>query len=953
MSTYFNIRVLKSDDRKRSSVVGLVAYTMRTKMHDAVLKRLGHKKHTFDFSPRRDELFASVTLLPPNAPEFWKNNPLIMWTAAAEAEIAHSTGQFRKGAQLAKVGTVHFDRVMCIPLWEQLACLEAFCKQQYVDKGVVVQIDVHPYSSPLHPNKSAADRKKLKDELRQHPNTKVIDVKRMPDEPPCDTEHILRLPDGRQFIYMPHAHLTISTRTVTPEGFSKHKARHLNPSFANGRVTEKDFWTDKWVIHQNEWYSARGQGLRIVKTNLFERRRTGKAYRTEAGRLEADVIRDKTLESLRDPDVLLDTALQHQATFTLKDLQYLLRRAGMKPQEAKHHASEVLKRHDVIELYDVMTSETRQIYTRTDAREQERMTLHLSDAIASRQYKVKEAAIQNAIASRTMNVEQVEAFRRHVGGEGMTLCQGRAGAGKSYMVGAVREVHEASNYRVIGLAPTNAVAADMKKDGFLEASTVHAAVFSAEKGKSKWNEKTLIIVDEAGMLDTEILLKLLRHVAASGAKLVMVGDDRQLASVGRGGMWPLLVDRYKASVMNQINRQEEDWQKAASVALSDGRSGDALRDYNDRGFLHWNDRVDDAMDALLKKYDGDTQADRDAVRFIYASTNEAVNALNAEVHDLHVRRGDVTDVHAFETKRGPITMGIGDRLQFYENKKDAGIINGLMGKVIEASPDEMKVLTDAGNVVSIDPQEYQNFGHGYAGTVYRGQGKTVAHSYCFYDSKFSWSAKSAYVAMTRHKKQVDLFVPRELAPDFNHLVRQISREGRDGASLNWPAESDLKEFEKVVRAKAPKKSDPFKATWSKLWADFVVRAADVIAGLSQPARQSVDVILDKARFKKTPSNVATEIIFDMDEYRQKLNGMAAHKLRDEYAEQKSQHEVTEAPGRIQEIEAKLKAIEVEAARHNLDLANDLRIAQKERAEMQRRKEIIRQAQPKTKSETKS
>lgn len=303
MSAYFNIRVLNADDRKHSSIVGHVAYTARCKMHDAVLKRLGHKKHTFDFSSRMDELFASVTLLPPNAPEFWKNNPELIWTTAEEAEIAASTGQFRKGAQLAKVGTVHFDRVMGIPLRDQLACLGAFCKQTYTDKGVVVQIDVHPYGSPLYPHKSDADRTKVEDELRLHPNTKIIEVGEIPDEPTSLTEHILRLPDGRCYIYMPHAHLTISTREATPDGFSKKKARHLNPSFANGRVTEKDFWTDKWVHHQNEWHRARGQGLLIVKTNLFERRRTGKAYRTEAGRLEADVIRDETLERLRDPEI--------------------------------------------------------------------------------------------------------------------------------------------------------------------------------------------------------------------------------------------------------------------------------------------------------------------------------------------------------------------------------------------------------------------------------------------------------------------------------------------------------------------------------------------------------------------------------------------------------------------------------------------------------------------------
>lgn len=939
MSAYFNLRILGADDREHSSIVGSVAYTMRAKLHDEVLKALEHKKHTFDFTAKQDELFCSHLLLPDVAPDTWRRDLELLWTEAERAEIAKSTGRFRKGAQLAKVGTVHFDRVQGIPLWEQLACLEAFCKQKFVDQGVVVQIDVHPYGSALFPDRNKGGRRKIKDERRLHPNTRIIDVDSIPDEPPCDTEHILRLPDGRHYIYMPHAHLTISTRTVGPEGFSKNKARHLNPGFANGRVTDGDDWTDRWVRHQNEWYGARGGGPRAVKAPSLERKRTGKAYRTEAGRAEADAAREALLERLRDPDELLSAALEHQATFTLKDLQYLLRRAGMTPKDARHHAGLALKRSDVVPLYDVMTSERRNIYTRIDIRHQERMTLQLSDVIASNCHRAAPSAIQDAVTSKTMNAEQLEAFERHVIGPGVTFTQGRAGAGKSYMVGAVREAYEASGYRAVGLAPTNAVAADMKKDGFGEASTAHAAVFKAEAGKLDWDAKTLIVVDEAGMLDTDILMRLLRHVAASGAKLVMVGDDRQLSSVGRGGMWPLLTDHHGATLMNEINRQEQDWQKAASVAFSEGRIGDAVRAYEGRGHVQWSDQVEDAAHDLLEQYAQDSAKDPDGVRFIYAATNATVNDLNARVHELRAQRGEISDIQTYETDRGFMDMGVGDRIQFYANEKPKGIINGLHGRVIKADQNIIQVETDAGEIVTFDPTEYTNFGHGYAGTVYRGQGKTVSQAYCLYDSKFAWSAKSAYVAMTRHKRQVDLYVPRELAPDFEHLVRQVSREGRDGASLNWATKGDLEMFADVVRKKAPAKKDPYKQTWSKLWSDFVAKITDAAATIADPVRQAATAILDRPVVETDTDADA----FDLEAYRKDLRAMAAYGLWGEYAELIKRHEVTEDLDARKVLGSKITAVQDRAEETGVDLSNDPRPAQRKVREDKAKKERLKAA----------
>ena len=151
-----------------------------------------------------------------------------------------------------------------------------------------------------------------------------------------------------------------------------------------------------------------------------------------------------------------------------------------------------------------------------------------------------------------------------------------------------------------------------------------------------------------------------------------------------------------------------------------------------------------------------------------------------------------------------------------------------------------------------------------------------------------------------------------------------------------------------MRAKAPQKADPFKVTWTKLWADFVVKAMGIVSGMKDPERQSAIVMLDGRSIKQSAEKQVGVDILNLDDYRQQIRGMGAYDLRDEYVEQKNQLEVTESVKRIREIEAKIQAVEAEAARHNLALDNDPRIAQQERAEDQKRKEIIRKARQKEK-----
>ena len=101
---------------------------------------------------------------------------------------------------------------------------------------------------------------------------------------------------------------------------------------------------------------------------------------------------------------------------------------------------------------------------------------------------------------------------------------------------------------MIGLGPDQqAVAQDMRSDGFSHADTVHSELFALNNGRDEVERQTVVIVDEAAMLDTKLMAMVTAHAHEAGAKLILVGDDRQLSSIDRGGMFAVLKDRHGAA----------------------------------------------------------------------------------------------------------------------------------------------------------------------------------------------------------------------------------------------------------------------------------------------------------------------------------------------------------------------------------------------------------------------
>ena len=154
------------------------------------------------------------------------------------------------------------------------------------------------------------------------------------------------------------------------------------------------------------------------------------------------------------------------------------------------------------------------------------------------------------------------------------------------------------------------------------------------------------------------------------SKVILAGDDRQLASIERGGLFTELKARHGAAEITEVTRQRVDWQRRAAQDLAEGRFGDAIAAYDATGAITWTQDQDQARTALVAAWRRDTASEPAAKRFVFAYTNRDVDALNAELRQVRRGRGELSGPEVeLETKHGPAVFAVGDRVQFTDTDK--------------------------------------------------------------------------------------------------------------------------------------------------------------------------------------------------------------------------------------------------------------------------------------------
>jgi len=502
------------------------------------------------------------------------------------------------------------------------------------------------------------------------------------------------------------------------------------------------------------------------------------------------------LTAAQDPRPTFDLLLKTRSFATENEIRHAL--AEQMPHGVDSALRRLLAAPDIVALHE---PETRSVigYTTQGIRAEEQGLVTRAVRLSRRSgAAVPETHIADAITRHGLDEEQAAAVRHALSGNRLVLIEGRAGTGKSAVLSAIRAAVEAQGRPVIGLAPTNGVADDMRALGFERAATVHSLLWyrahAPEHANARIPRGALVAVDEAAMLDVQRYRELLEAAAASNATLCLVGDDHQLPAIERGGLFTDLVRAVGSVELQTVRRQTRHWARAAARALSEGRFRDALEAYAERGLIHWSAGLEQARAALVARYAQHT-VDARGRRFVFCYTNQEVKRLNDALQAVEVERGRVGSLQTFETEQGTVRLGTGDRLSFRGTDKRRGVLNGALATVEHIEGDTISVLTDAGRRVTFDAREFSQFDLGYAGTIYRGQGKTLDEAYVLHTRH--WRDASTYVALTRSRAETHLFVARSESRSFKELVGQVSRQSHRGSSLKFLTAAELDQIRKT------------------------------------------------------------------------------------------------------------------------------------------------------------
>ena len=425
-----------------------------------------------------------------------------------------------------------------------------------------------------------------------------------------------------------------------------------------------------------------------------------------------------------------------------------------------------------------------------------------------------------------LDSEQAAAVRYIAQGkESIKVVSGFAGTGKTDMLAAAKEALEQGGYRVIGTALAGIAARTLQENTGIESRTVrtrelqlypslqHRLKHHAEQlvraaaGKRTYklqpliiDSKTVLVIDEAGMAGTRDFALLAQAVVEQGGSIVAVGDEKQLASIERGGAFAKLIKDIGGVRLTAIRRQHDEKDREAVINLATGNPEEALAHYASKGQLCVAKSRAEAEHELVSDWTKRGGVNSPTEHKIFAGTRAEVDRLNNLAQWERVKAGQLSPTERVE--HDGRTFMVGDRVRFNTSlrtrgirKGDGGTIlavkDGMAGKYVavsigvkQSSLSERTLLAlkhhatqlikaalgkktqrlpPRSDVVliplkSLNPlaKTYAGLSLDYAMTTHLGQGQTVKNSYVLLGGKMG-DRELSYVQGSRHREQLCLY----------------------------------------------------------------------------------------------------------------------------------------------------------------------------------------------------
>ena len=783
-----------------SSAVASAAYRSASRLHDEQLDR------HHDFSNKAGVVRSEV-MLPDGAAEHLSDRERL-WNDV-------EAGEKRIDAQLAR--EIEFAIPRELDQAEGIRLAQEFMRAEFVDRGMIADLNVH------------------------------WDI-------------------GADGMPKPHAHVMLTMREVDGAGFGP-KVRDWN------RTDLLEHWREAWAERANrclaeldidarvDHRSLEAQGIDLEpqhKIGPAASRMAAQGLASERLDEHHDIARSNGEKIIASPSIALDAITRTQATFTTRDLAMFVHRHSDDKDQFDRAMSAVRNAPDLVALGKDGRGEDR--FTSRDMIEVEQRLERSAGKLDDRAgHRLPEVATDRAIAASASNGlilsgEQRTAFERVTQAGDLAIVVGYAGTGKSAMLSVARHAWEQGGYQPIGAALSGIAAENLETGSGIASRTIASLEHQWAQGRELLGPGNVLVIDEAGMIGSRQMERVIGEAEKRGAKVVLVGDPEQLQAIEAGAAFRSIAERHGSVEITDIRRQHDDWQRDATRHLATGRTGEAVRAYEEHGAVHAAETREHARADLIDGWDRDRQGRPDATRIILTHANDEVHTLNLAARDRLRDSAALGEDIAIRAERGERQFAAGDRIMFLKNERSLGVKNGSLGRVESVTAARIAVQLDDGRSIAFDVKDYNQVDYGYAATIHKAQGVTVDRTHVLATPGLDRHA--AYVAMSRHRDSVKLHYGRDDFADQGRLVRTLSRDrAKDMASDYSRDFADRRAIIMPSPAIAPKEREvPTPPTRARgIFDGLKLRAAPIVdaeshapsllsSGVQRYARATADIL---------------------------------------------------------------------------------------------------------------
>jgi len=634
----------------------------------------------------------------------------------------------------------------------------------------------------------------------------------------------------------PHIHLMTALRPLTEEGFGPKKVpvlgddgellRVVTPNRPNGKIVYKLWAGDKetmkawkvaWAETVNRHLTLAGHEIRLDGRSYAEQGLDGIAQKhlgpekaalarkgVETYFAPADLARRQEMADrlLADPELLLKQLGNERSTFDERDIAKALHRYVDDPVDFANIRARLMASDDLVLLkpqqVETQTGKateaavftTRGIlrieYDMAQSAEVLSMRKGLGVSGAKAAAAVRSVETADPEKSFRLDAEQVDAVRHVTRDSAIAAVVGLAGAGKSTLLSAARVAWESDGRRVIGAALAGKAAEGLEDSSGIRSRTLASWELAWAGGRERLQRGDVLVIDEAGMVSSQQMARILKAVEDAGAKAVLVGDAMQLQPIQAGAAFRAITERIGFAELAGVRRQRDVWARDASRLFARGKVEEGLDAYAQKGCIVETETQAEIIDRIVADWAG---ARRDLLEktavgecpgrlrgdelLVLAHTNDDVRKLNEALRKVMIYEGALTGARQFRTARGLREFAAGDRIIFLENARfleprtkrfgPQYVKNGMLGTVISSGDKRadalLSVHLDNGRKVVISEDSYSNVDHGYAATIHKSQGSTIDRTFVLATGMMDQHL--TYVAMTRHRDRADLYAARE------------------------------------------------------------------------------------------------------------------------------------------------------------------------------------------------